>query len=417
MDVLTLRLQTVMRATLVLLHRWFGLATALFLFIAGLTGAVISWDHELDAWLNPTLYEAQTTGSALPALELARRIEAADPHARVTYLPLSAEPGEAVQVSVSPRANAATGKLYELNYNQVVIDPASGDIQGKRYWGAISLSRENLLPFLYKLHYSMHIPQGGGIEWGIWLMGIIGFVWVFDCFIALWLSFPSKTSWRKSFAFRWSQGGPKLNFDLHRSGGVWVWLLLLTLAVTSVSMNLNTEITRPVVSWFSTLSPTPFASRTPVREEQAAEPKMTAPQIISLARAEADRRGWKQPAGGLLYSPEYDLFGVGFFAAENAHGDGGLGNPWLYFDAQNGQPIGAQVPGTGTAGDIFMQAQFPLHSGRILGLPGRILISFMGLVVALLSATGIVIWARKQRARASKYFARTDFLGPCKKPC
>ncbi|MGS0743339.1 PepSY domain-containing protein [Glaciimonas sp. GG7] len=53
----------------------------------------------------------------------------------------------------------------------------------------------------------------------------------------------------------------------------------------------------------------------------------------------------------------------------------------------------------GSAGDIFMQAQFPLHSGRILGLTGRILISVMGAVVALLSATGLLIWLRKRRAR------------------
>jgi uncharacterized iron-regulated membrane protein len=46
-----------------------------------------------------------------------------------------------------------------------------------------------------------------------------------------------------------------------------------------------------------------------------------------------------------------------------------------------------------------VQAQFPLHSGRIVGLPGRILISIMGLVVAALSVTGVVIWWRKRRAR------------------
>jgi len=40
-----------------------------------------------------------------------------------------------------------------------------------------------------------------------------------------------------------------------------------------------------------------------------------------------------------------------------------------------------------------------MHSGRILGLPGRILISAMGLVVAALSVTGVVIWWRKRRAR------------------
>jgi len=45
-----------------------------------------------------------------------------------------------------------------------------------------------------------------------------------------------------------------------------------------------------------------------------------------------------------------------------------------------------------------VQAQFPVHSGRILGLPGRILISVMGLVVAMLSVTGVVIWLRKRKA-------------------
>jgi uncharacterized iron-regulated membrane protein len=46
-----------------------------------------------------------------------------------------------------------------------------------------------------------------------------------------------------------------------------------------------------------------------------------------------------------------------------------------------------------------MQAQFPLHSGRIIGLPGRILISVIGVAVAVLSATGLMIWLRKRSAR------------------
>ena len=37
-----------MRFAFVLAHRWLGLALATFLFVAGLTGAVISWGHELD---------------------------------------------------------------------------------------------------------------------------------------------------------------------------------------------------------------------------------------------------------------------------------------------------------------------------------------------------------------------------------
>ena len=388
-----------MRELLVRLHRWFGLAAAVFLFIASATGAVISWDHELDEWLNPHLYQARSSGRPLPALELAARIEAADPRVRVTFMPLAVEPGHTFTASVAPRVDPSTGKLFEPGYNQVALDPATGAVQGQREWGKVSLTRENLLPFLYKLHYTMHIPEGWGIELGMWFMGLIGIAWVIDTLIALWISFPSWSAWRRSFAFRWKAGGHRLTFDLHRSGGMWVYLLVLMLAITSVSMNLNREVMRPLVSLFSELSPSPFASRTPAALDKPIEPQVSAPSVIALAQAEAARRGWQAPAGGLFLSPEFGVWGVGFYEAENSHGDGGLGNPWLYFDSRSGAPAGDTVPGTGSAGDIFMQSMFPLHSGRIIGVAGRALMSVMGVAVATLCVTGVLIWARKRRAR------------------
>lgn len=394
-----------MRAVLVLLHRWFGLGVAVFLFISGATGAIISWDHELDAALNPTLFHANSAnsggvvGTPKPGLELANIVEAREPKLRVTYVMTESEPGHTSSMMIEPRLDPATGKPYELGYNQIAVDPVTAEIQGKRMWGAISLSRENLLPFLYKLHYTMHLPEVGGIELGIWLMGIIGIVWALDCFIALWLSFPNRKSWRKSFAFRWKEGGHKLNFDLHRSGGVWVWGLLLILAVTSVSMNLNNQVMTPIIKVFSTVTPTAFDTRTPVAPDKVAEPRMSREQVTRLAMEEGKRRGFEAPAGGVFYSSMFGLYGVGFFEAGNDHGDVGLGNAWLYFDAATGAPAGTRIPGTGSAGDLFIQAQFPLHSGRILGLPGRIFISFMGALVAMLSVTGVVIWMRKRKAR------------------
>jgi uncharacterized iron-regulated membrane protein len=126
------------------------------------------------------------------------------------------------------------------------------------------------------------------------------------------------------------------------------------------------------------------------------------PEVVGKARAEAARRGWTVPPGGVFLSTAFGVYGVGFFESGNAHGDGGLGNPWLYFDARSGEPAGEVIPGRGSAGDIFLQAMFPLHSGRIIGVPGRILMTCCGLAVAMLSVTGIVIWARKRRARVAK---------------
>lgn len=386
-----------MRSILVLLHRWFGLATALFLFVAGATGAVISWDHELDEWLNPHLYQARAEGQPLDALTLAARLEAADPRLRVRYLPLHVGAGHSLLLMVDPKTDPASGKPHVLGFNQVALDPVSGEVLGRREWGKVALDRENLLPFLYKLHYSLHIPDAFGLTLGTLFMGIVAIVWVFDSLVALWIAFPNWAAWRQSFAFRWRTGGYRLVFDLHRSGGVWLFLLMLMLAVTSVSMNLREQVMRPVVAWFSELTPSPFASRT--LSAQPIEPKLSAAQVLVLAQAEAQRRQLNTPAGGVFLSSEFGLYGVGLFEGDNSHGDGGLGNPWLYFDAQTGAPLGADVPGRGTAGDIFLQAMFPLHSGRLLGVPGRVLISFCGLAVAAFSVTGVMIWAKKRRAR------------------
>lgn len=388
------------RPVLALLHRWAGLFLAVFLFISGVTGAVISWDHELDEWLNPHLFERQSQGEALSPLTLADQLEASDPRILITWLPLSIEADENLGLAVTGRIDPATEQAFDLEFNQIALDPVNGAVRGSRLWGDISLSRENFLPFLYKLHFSMHIPDAFGIELGVWFMGILAIVWIIDCFIALWISFPNRQAWRKSFAFRWRQGGYKLNFDLHRSGGVWLWAMLLLLAVTAVSMNLKREVMRPVVSLFSTLTPDPFATRTPNPHGQPIEPLVGRHEILRLARAEAEKRNWSEPPGGMFYEPEYGIYGVTFHAPGNDHVNYGLGNPWLYFDGQDGRYLGNRIPGGDSLGDLFLDAQFPLHSGRILGLPGRILVSLLGIMVAALSVTGVVIWQRKRYVRA-----------------
>ncbi|WP_256981388.1 PepSY-associated TM helix domain-containing protein [Bordetella genomosp. 4] len=392
-----------MRGALVVLHRWCGLFIAVFLFVAGLTGAVIAWNHELDEWANPDLYVAASgeTDNPLSPLELARRVEAADPRLRVSFVPLTLESGHTAMLGVAARIDPVTGAPYRLGFNQLAVDPATGQIQGKRQWGQISLSRENLLPFLYKLHYTMHIPKGWGIDFGVWLMGVVSAVWIIDCFLALCISFPSARSWRKSLSFRLRQGGAKLNFDVHRSGGVWVWGLLLMLAVTSVSLNLGTQVMRPLVSVFSPLTPTPFQIRQGSRERELADPLVDREQAIAAAEAEGRRRGWEAPAGSVFYAQRFGIYGVTFFTPENDRDDDGMGNEVLYLDGNTGAVLGEHVPGQGSWGDVFMQAQLPLHSGRIVGTPGRVLISFMGIFVATLSVTGLVIWVRKRRARTA----------------
>ena len=392
----------IVRTIMAVLHRWAGLFIALFLIIAGLTGALISWDREIDAWLNPSLYLADSGGIAgvgTPAqsLALANRLEASDPRLRIKYLPLSIAPGHTLGMTVTPQVDPATGKNYKFDFNQVALDPVTARVQATRLWGEFSFSTEALMPVLYKLHYSLHIPPVGGLPLGNWFMGIVSLVWLFDCFIALVIAFPNLQSWKKSFSFRLHSGMPKLNFDLHRSGGVWIWLLLLTMAMTSLSMNLP-DIVRPVVGAISPLTPGQYEQRQ--RRKLPPPPALTREQIITFATAEAQRRGWTLPLGAIHYSAPFDVYGVSFFAPGQDLGGAGLGNPWLYFDGKTGAAVSEKIPGSGSAGDLFMALQFPLHSGRIVGLAGRILISFLGVAIALLSITGLVIWTKRRQAKS-----------------
>lgn len=412
-----------MRPFLQILHRWLGLITALFLFITGITGAVISWDHELDDWLNPHLNEAPSKGQALPALELARQVEARYPQVRVTSLPLTVESGESLSLFVQPKVDPATGRLFEPGFNQVFLDPVSGEELGKRQWGAVwPITSENFVSFLYKLHFSLHFPEMFGTDrWGVWLLGIIAIGWTIDCFIGFYLTLPARRRaksaddamaddavpagrtfwqrWQPAWLIRWRAGNYKLNYDLHRAFGLWTWILLFILAFTAFSLNLFREVFLPVMSTVSQVTPTPFDQRPRQPRHEPITPQLGFAEVLGRATEKAAERNWAEPAGRAFYTQSFGIYGVEFFAPGADHGAGGVGHKRLYFDGQDGRYLGDRVPWQGTAADIFVQAQFPLHSGRILGLPGRILISVMGLIVAMLSVTGVYVWWKKRSAR------------------
>lgn len=401
-----------MRALCVLAHRWAGLFTAVFLCISGLTGAVISWDHELDCWLNPKLLLSPGGGSPISPLRLAERLEAAHPEIRISFLQLAAEPGESLLFGVEPKINPVNGELYAPGYNQIFVDPATGAELGRREWGAAwPVTRKNLMPFLYVLHYSLHFPEIFGIDrWGIWLMGGIAAIWVLDCFFALYLTFPAQRQtgnpdtswlrrWRPAWKIRRRASQTKLYFDLHRAFGLWAWGLLLLIAFTAFSLNLYKEVFQPVISSLSNVTPTPFDQRQKADERHPVEPLLSYAQVVVAAQNNAQRLGWHEPAGGASYSADYGIYRVEFFRPGNRYGIAGAGPAELYYDGRDGRFLGSNQPWQGTAADVFLQVQFPLHSGRILGLPGRILISLVGLVVAMLSVTGVVIWWKKRVAR------------------
>jgi hypothetical protein len=257
-----------MRAIFGKLHRWAGLLTAGFLFFSGITGAIISWDHEIDDVLNSHLFDVTSKGPAIPSIELAKMIEQRDPRARVVYLFMTPEEGHSLWFFVMPRIDPATGKRYALDYNQIFLDPNTGVELGRRYWGAVwPVTRENLVSFLYKLHYTMHIPEFWGSDrWGMRVLGIIAIIWTIDCFVGFYLTLPSRrraraarapavtrqlergfwARWAPAWTIKTSGSAYRINFDIHRAFSLWTWSLLFVIAFTAFSLNLYFEVFSPL---------------------------------------------------------------------------------------------------------------------------------------------------------------------------
>lgn len=407
-----------MRAACILIHRWLGLFIALFLIVAGLTGAITSWDHEIDEWLNADIMKVESRGPMRDPMELAALVEASDPRVEISYISLALEEGHAASFLVQPRIDTATGRPYPVDYNNVFVDPVTGEITGRRDSQAASFSRRSLMPFVRSIHESLHIPAFWGTDrWGYWLMGGIALIWLLDSFVAFYLTWPRRlrdtaahahrhrrlgqwlSRWKPSWLLRWSAGGFKLNFDLHRAGGLWVWGIILVVAFTSFSLNLYREVFYPAMSLVSQTTPGPYETQTPAPYGTRTVPKLGFQEAVDIAREEARRRGFEFPPAGIYYGGGYDFYNVSFFDPANELGAAGMGLSNLYIDAETGAVLGQTRPWHGTTADVFVQLQLPLHSGRILGLPGRIMMSAMGLIVVMLSITGIIVWDRKRRAR------------------
>ena len=110
-------------------------------------------------------------------------------------------------------------------------------------------------------------------------------------------------------------------------------------------------------------------------------------------------------AAYVLHAPPLNVYGVAIAVPGQRDPRAGLGPTWVFVDDRTAAIRSVEAPGRGSTGDIVMQLQYPLHTGLVGGLLGQILVCITGLVVALLSVTGVLIWRLKRRGRAPRALA------------
>lgn len=351
-------------------HRWFGLLALLWLLPLALTGSTITFYEELDRWLNPDWRLVPVT-EAPPALDnaLAAAIQHV-PGLRVRFIDLPNRPDQTIAMVGS--APLASGDPVSV---QLFADPRDGSVLGWREMERFSLDRRHLMDTLYALHMDLML---GPVM--VWILGLMSLFWIIDHGVATVLSFPALAKWRASFAMAGRRFSLKWMFDLHRAGGLWLVPITLVLAVTSLTLTWHEE-TRDAVRLL-----VPVSER--LHEDFPAAP--AGPPAVGLEQAVALAGG---TVDSIVLLHRVGAYGVRLFDERDIDG---LGRLWVYVAMTDGTIIGTRHDRGDGLGDLFFAWQYPLHSGKALGLPGRVLVLLAGLATAGLCFTGLWLWWRRR---------------------
>jgi len=379
-----------------------------FLIIAGLTGTLLVWYNELDTRLNMQMMRIEpssVTSQPMSPFELRDVVAGKYPKAMVNWMTLQAAiPNRAVRFSLEP----ITGITNDfLEFDEVFVNPYNGEILGGREWGNITQGTTNLMPFIYRLHYSLTLDSVG-----VWIMGIIALLWTLDCFVGAYLTLPRRRKdsvnifiwfkrWQPTWKVRWRSNLYKLNYDLHTAASLWLWTVLFIFALSSVAMSLYSEVYKPVLSNVMAFQAIPL-STVPILTDINELPDITWEDGYKSATVQAEvlaeQQGFKiERYERFSYSPEKNMLKLMF--TSNRDINQRFGQSWLYVDATSGELKGFYLPTGQAAGDTFTSWITTLHIAGIWGLPYRIFVTIFGLFVVILCVTGLVLWRRKQQAR------------------
>lgn len=419
------------RSVWVVVHRYTGLAMAGFLIIVGLTGSLLAFYNELELWLNPQVFAEAHGRQSLDPVSLIEQAEKIAPRARVEAIWLN---DGAAHVGISPRVNSLSDQPYELDFDQIILDPYSGQELERRLWGDIAQGRVNLMTFIYKLHYALALDDTGML-----VLGVVALIWTLDCFVGFYLTLPiarkkqkaharkgysasgncfaepnasslgtdrtakSKPSfwqrWRPAWKIKWRGSANRINFDLHRAGGLWLWPMLFVFAWSSVYMDLwdsvYTKVTQAVFDFHE-----PWTDLNK-RDKPLDQPNIgwrDAYRMGNEMMAEAARQHNFEviKPTGFRIDRELGVYALIVRSSLDIQDRGG--STQVLFDADSGTLKMLQLPKGQYDGNTVTNWLAALHMGNVFGMPYRVFVCVLGLTIVILSVTGVVIWLKKRQA-------------------
>jgi uncharacterized iron-regulated membrane protein len=365
---LGMRATTNLHGTLWRWHFLAGLAACPIVLVVALTGALYSFQPELEAWKDAALLRVEPGPARLPLDRLIASVPGGPDGCTPIGIDVSPRPDRSVRVWCSEGAR-----------REVLVDPYRGQVLGQREW------EESLFGLVFRLHWDLLLGERGrlAVEWAT--------SWVVLLLLsgaALW--WPRGK--RRGGGVFWPRGGlrgrQRLR-DLHAVFGAYAVPVLFALAATGLF-------------WTALAGQERWHRLVDDRAQRAWEAPPT-----STVRAGGHRIGLDAAvrAAGLdlarderalyLSPPAAPQAPYALFVYDPTY-ESPSRSEAIWVDAYSGALLDKVGWGDRSAIGKIDGAGYAVHVGAFLALPGRILACAAALVLAALSATGPWMWWKRR---------------------
>ncbi|ULA69538.1 MAG: PepSY domain-containing protein [Nitrospira sp.] len=363
-------------------HLYLGMSVGALLVVFGLTGSVLVFWQELDEWFNHQLLTVvvPVEGTTRPLSELiavAERTAAAD--SRITAV-FGAPNREGVCVMNFRRPSGDWQRIY--------LDPYQPRVTGTRKYDAHEWVPAYFLDVVFKMHYTLLLGENGRMVTAICALSLL--VSLSSGLVVWW---PVTGHWRRAMSIKWSAHVARLHFDLHQAVSLYTFIVLGAVLLSGVYMNVSDHFLQ-AIQWLSPgtrgsqtelISILPSSGARPIGPERAWA-------IVTDRYPEGEFTGIYLPesATGVYLAIQRQVPGLSAFWAERT----------IAIDQYSGAILDVRDPTTRrSAGETFLDWQWPLHSGRAFGLTGRLVVFLSGLACPVIYATGVLMWWRRRRRK------------------
>ncbi|MEO9130201.1 MAG: PepSY-associated TM helix domain-containing protein, partial [Sphingomonas sp.] len=351
-----------------ILHRWLSLAALAFWVVQALTGVLIVFHWEIDDALivaphRLTSFEAIDRRLALLAPAGSRR--------SIGSVWTSAGAPDRWDVTVS---DAQTGTS-----DAVRID-GRGNVLRVRHDGE-RFANGGWIDTLVLLHQTL---LGGNA--GSWIVGLSGTLLISNLVMGLVMSWPLKRLWKRSLTPPRTGPPAARLYGWHRALGLWV--------VIPAVLLVSAGVVRVFADGFERLIGAPPALVAAIKPGQY---RIAFARAVSIAVA---RKPGAIPAGIDFPTAEDATWHIRLLAKGEPRRAYGMTTVWV--NGNDGSIVGDVDAVHAPFARRFADLVYPLHTGELAGLPGRLAVMAIGLWLLSMIGIGASLWFTRSRLRKGK---------------